>query len=322
MENVIVVTINYRLHVLGFLSLPSLGIPGNAGLKDQQMALEWVYENISYFNGDPNNICLFGESAGGSSVHLQVLNKKSRKFIRSAICQSGTAIGDWVMQQNGVGITRKLAKFLGCESNDDEEIYKTLMNTPAKKLFDLKGKPQDPDEKRRNLRFTFKPILEAASDDAFMTEWPSQLIKAQENQINIPIIFGTTDKDGIIMVTAYKHMTEKFNKDPVKLLPRSINLDPNSDLAKEAANEIKKFYFGNKDVTEETLPQFVDHMTDYHFLMPQTVSNELHARYQPKEKQFLYEFSFDGELNHYKKLMQMPEIRGACHADDVCYLFE
>lgn len=92
MENVIVVTINYRLHVLGFLTLPSCGISGNAGLKDQQMALEWVHENISSFNGDPNRICLFGESVGGVSSHLHVMNPRSRKLIKTAICQSGTAL--------------------------------------------------------------------------------------------------------------------------------------------------------------------------------------------------------------------------------------
>lgn len=60
MENVIVVTINYRLHVLGFLSIPSREVSGNLGYKDQQLALEWVHENISSFNGDAENICLFG----------------------------------------------------------------------------------------------------------------------------------------------------------------------------------------------------------------------------------------------------------------------
>src|SRR4051812_14722441 len=99
MENVIVVTINYRLHVLGFMSLPSLGISGNAGLKDQQMALQWVHENISNFNGDPNNICLFGESAGAACTHLHVLNDKSRGLLSKVILQSGTALGDWVLQR-------------------------------------------------------------------------------------------------------------------------------------------------------------------------------------------------------------------------------
>jgi acetylcholinesterase len=299
-----------------------MGISGNAGLKDQQMALEWVHENISNFNGDPNNICLFGESAGAASVHLQVLNPKSRKFIKSAICQSGCATADWVVQKDGVGMTRGLAKFLGCKSNDDREILKTLMTATAEDLFKYKTKPQDPDERRRNLTFTFKPTIEAKSEDAFMYESPIKSIKSQAGQINIPIMFGTTDKDGLVMVASFKFMTDKFNEDPVRLVPLSVNIDPNTEQAKDLGDEIKKFYFGAKSIDNSTIPQFVDHMTDFHFFMPQTISNELHAKYQPSEKQFLYEFRFDGELNHYKRLLQMQDIPGAGHADDVCYLFE
>jgi carboxylesterase type B len=310
MNNVIVVTINYRLHVLGFLSLPSMGISGNAGLKDQQMALEWVYENISKFGGDPKKICAFGESAGGASVHLQVLNAKSRKFISSAICQSGVALGDWVVQRDAVDVTRKLAKLLGAKSDSDEDALEALMAAPVQDLFKLKGKPQHPDDRRRNLIFTFKPSIELESPVAFMTQTPAELIKSQAGQIKFPIIFGTTDLDGMAMVAFYRYFTERFNNDHVMLVPQSLSIDPNSDAAKLLAEEIKSFYFGDKDIDESTLFKFIQHMTDFHFFLPQVMSTELHQKFHPESEIFLYEFRFEGALNFYKKLFNIPHIRG------------
>lgn len=77
-EGVVVVTINYRLGPLGFLSMPKAGISGNAGLKDQLLALKFVNQHIENFCGDPTNVTLFGESAGASSVHMHYMSKKSR----------------------------------------------------------------------------------------------------------------------------------------------------------------------------------------------------------------------------------------------------
>ncbi|XP_017665410.1 PREDICTED: bile salt-activated lipase [Lepidothrix coronata] len=73
--NVIVVTINYRLGPLGFLSTGDENMPGNYGLKDQHMAIAWVKRNIKAFGGDPENITIFGESAGAVSVSLQLGEK-------------------------------------------------------------------------------------------------------------------------------------------------------------------------------------------------------------------------------------------------------
>uniref|UniRef100_A0A1Y1LSP7 Carboxylic ester hydrolase n=1 Tax=Photinus pyralis TaxID=7054 RepID=A0A1Y1LSP7_PHOPY len=82
-QDVVIVTINYRLGILGFLNFedPSLDVPGNAGLKDQVMGLKWVRENIANFGGDPSNVTIFGESAGAASVHLLMLSPLARGFI-------------------------------------------------------------------------------------------------------------------------------------------------------------------------------------------------------------------------------------------------
>ncbi|XP_070492888.1 juvenile hormone esterase-like [Chironomus tepperi] len=320
MEDVILVTVNYRLHVLGFLSLPSMGISGNAGLKDQQLALEWVHENISQFNGDPDNICLFGESAGATSVHFQVLNPRSRKLIRSAICQSGTALVDWGIQRNPLQKTKNLAKLLGCSNvENDQQVYKTLMSAPLENLLNHSWRSGERDEQRRNLNFVFKPSIELPSDDAFMSKSPVELIKQED--IQIPIIFGTNNKEGMIQTAYMLKVLESFNKDPVRMVPLSVNIDPNNPLALELGNIIKKFYFGDKDVGKDTLDNHFDLMTDLHFLTAQTMSNELHARYQHNSKQYLYEFRYDGPLNLFKQILRMNKYKGASHVDDLFYLF-
>jgi len=86
---VVVVTFNYRLGVLGFLNLPN--IPANLGILDQIAALKWVKENIANFGGDPNNITIFGESAGGMSVAILLSISRAKGLFHKAIIQSGAA---------------------------------------------------------------------------------------------------------------------------------------------------------------------------------------------------------------------------------------
>jgi len=86
--NTIVVTLNYRLGWLGFLPYEKEGISGNQGIKDQRMAMKWVYDNIEAFGGDQNQITLFGESAGAQSVLFHVLSEESAPYYQRAILQS------------------------------------------------------------------------------------------------------------------------------------------------------------------------------------------------------------------------------------------
>ncbi|ODM91452.1 Venom carboxylesterase-6 [Orchesella cincta] len=113
-EGVIVVSINYRLGPLGFLSFGDDEVPGNIGLKDQLLALKWVKKNINSFGGDPNKVTLAGHSAGGASVHFQILSPQSKDLFRAAISQSGTATAFWATQTNPRDNAIKLASALNC----------------------------------------------------------------------------------------------------------------------------------------------------------------------------------------------------------------
>ena len=99
-RGVILVTINYRLNIFGFLAHPELssespkGVSGNYGILDQIAALKWVKNNIQQFGGDPNNITIFGQSAGAMSVQSLVTSPLSKDLMQKAIMQSGGGVSD------------------------------------------------------------------------------------------------------------------------------------------------------------------------------------------------------------------------------------
>jgi para-nitrobenzyl esterase len=96
-NDVVFVTVNYRLNLLGFVSFEEIGgsayrESGHLGLLDQIAALEWVRENIAHFGGDPGNVTIFGESCGGGSVSLLMTMERARGLFHKVIAQSGSVI--------------------------------------------------------------------------------------------------------------------------------------------------------------------------------------------------------------------------------------
>jgi carboxylesterase type B len=322
MEDVIVVVINYRQHVLGFLWMPSVGISGNTGLKDQQMALQWVHENISSFGGDPARICLFGESGGAGSVHYQVMNPKSRRFISSVILQSGSVINEWSFFGQNEETAKYLAKLLGGKGETAEDTLKTLMSASVRDLYDKCEKVLKPEEIEAGLRYKWRLVIEEESDDAFLTKSSLESIVSQAGQINLPMIQGTNNGDGMpnVASTIARKRLAVVNKNFHYNLPRFIPLKSQSE-AMSFAEELKDFYFKGCDLDESTIEEYLKLRTDIDYLVPQTIATELNARHNPGCTQFLYEFQFDGRLNLQKEQMKLAHLPVAGHADDVFYLF-
>ena len=113
-NDVIVVVIQYRLGILGFLSSGDDVSPGNYGLWDQTLAIRWVKDNIRAFGGDPDSMTIFGESAGAASVGYQILSPASRGLFSRAILQSGTPLSGWALNQDPVKSFYYLANKTGC----------------------------------------------------------------------------------------------------------------------------------------------------------------------------------------------------------------
>ncbi|HEX4870545.1 MAG TPA: carboxylesterase/lipase family protein [Moraxellaceae bacterium] len=118
-NGVVVVSLNYRLGILGFGEWASLGIAdavSNAGLRDQILALEWVRDHIADFGGDPGNVTVFGESAGGMSIACLLASPLARDLFRRAIIQSGSP-DHVVSPAEAARITQRFAEAAGGDAS-------------------------------------------------------------------------------------------------------------------------------------------------------------------------------------------------------------
>uniref|UniRef100_A0A1Q3FHV4 Carboxylic ester hydrolase n=1 Tax=Culex tarsalis TaxID=7177 RepID=A0A1Q3FHV4_CULTA len=319
-EGVVVVTFNYRLGPLGFMYFPAAGIHGNMGLKDQRCVLRWVQENIRNFGGDPSNVTLFGESAGGASVHLNYLADSSRQYFHKAICMSGVSYNPWVLQADGEEKARQLAALFGAESSDDQDVLRKLMEASAVDLFAKCQVVTTDKEKLADKFFAFTPVVELeTAEEPFLAQNFITLMM-NPNLGSIPMMSGITSSEGLLIAGTIESNISEYKANPIKLVP--LEMLQFEDRLTEVAEEIKAFFFGSDDISEERLQSLVDIVSDNMFVMAAYVAAELHARYQPKTPQYFYIASFEGELNKFRKLFSAPDhLPGVCHADETLYLF-
>ena len=134
LNDVILVTLNYRLSVFGFLSTGESNLSGNYGLWDQHMAIQWVHDHIANFGGDPNKVTIFGESAGAASVAYQALYKGSQGLFQRVIAQSGSANLGWAISKYPRTLFDQFVNRSDCIVGTLHSVIKCLRNKTAVEL--------------------------------------------------------------------------------------------------------------------------------------------------------------------------------------------
>ncbi|WP_294391074.1 carboxylesterase family protein [uncultured Sphingomonas sp.] len=193
-RHVVLVSIQYRIGALGFLSHPALTAEspehasGNYGLMDQQAALRWVQANIARFGGDPGNVTIFGESAGAQDVGLQLLSPLARGLFHKAIEQSGTAgfgVPPRTLSENEA-LGRQITVAAGAPSGADADALRRL---PPEALVKAAEEADVPDLADDSFIW-----LQAVVDGHVLPATPAEMLRRGEGA-RVPLIVGTNAKE-------------------------------------------------------------------------------------------------------------------------------
>ena len=209
-KDVILVSMNYRLNILGFLNLGSdEQASGNQGLWDQHEALKWVQKNIEAFGGDANRVTVFGESAGGWSVTSQVASKVNKGLFHAAIIQSGGIDQPFLTfdrHKSRPEMHSEFAQKVGCsnvkclQEKSLEDIYAQMF------MFD-------------QCQFQWElpyPLTWTPSDDSklskspFFTQHPRQMLENGDFNV-VPMMMGETRDEGLVFMAGLEFDQDKLN---------------------------------------------------------------------------------------------------------------
>ncbi|XP_046823958.1 acetylcholinesterase-like isoform X2 [Vespa crabro] len=311
-ENIILVSMQYRLASLGFLYFGTSDVPGNAGLFDQIMALQWIRDNIGAFGGNPDNITLFGESAGAVSVSMHLLSPLSRHLFNQAIMQSGSATAPWAIISREESIVRgiRLAEAVGCphDRNNLQEVIDCLIVKDSKDLVESEWGTLGICE------FPFVPVI----DGTFLDETPQRSL-ASSSFKKANILMGSNTEEGIYFIIYY--LTELFRIDGTEdvKVTREQFVNAVSEL-NPYVNQIGRnaiiyeytdwLHPEDPDINRDAIDKLVG---DYQFTCN---VNEFAGRYADTDNTvYMYYYKHRSANNPW------PKWTGVMHADEINYIF-
>ncbi|KAH0630397.1 hypothetical protein JD844_013393 [Phrynosoma platyrhinos] len=304
-ENVIVVSMNYRLGALGFLYLPP-AIPGNMGLWDQQLALTWVKENAAAFGGDSNRVTILGHSAGAASVGFHLLSPRSESLFAHAVLQSGApnAIWAWSSPEEAKQKSLLFSKLMGCKKSNESEIVTCLRGKNTTEF------PEYETSIHEIMSVPVVPPFLPTIDGDFLHDDPQKLLEMGHIQTKPTLIGFTSDEGSIFTLLLFPGTNHSLIS--LKLFQTVIQLAlPNA--TDNAAQAIALKYTEDIDNPALYLSAMSQALGDSLFVCPA-------AQFAAKMREVgspIYTYSF----MHRTPGSVWPEWTGAPHGAEVPYVF-
>lgn len=332
--DVIVVTVNYRLGIFGFLSTFDEASPGNYGLWDQILALQWVKSNIAAFGGNPSLMTIFGESAGGISVSLQTLIPYNKGLFQRAIAQSGVA-NTAKLATKSRAVYDFFAQQGDCNDISQENTHtwvQCLRQLPAAKLLNVSMEVM----KHHMTKMDFNMILGPALDGDLFKADPRDLFSdtsSEEQKFfrSLDYMAGTTDGEGSLLLMMLPMLAEKYQMNITEGVPTSVicevytpkfaNVYYNG--ARGAADALcSKCKVDNSK--ENYLAQQGENLMNLYgdllFVGPTIKTLKEHEKKNPKAKTYHYVFTADRDFSE-MGIHRPPWYQRSGHGTELLYLF-
>ena len=317
LNDVILVTLNYRVSLLGFLSSAENNFSGNYGLWDQQMAIEWVHNHIENFGGDPLKVTLFGESAGSASVVYQAFFEGNVGLFQRVIAQSGSANIPWAYERNPQQVYHDFANKSGClnESSNAMAVIKCLRNLS---ISDIQTELVEYSDQ-------FRPV----QDGKFVSLHPPDIYLNNSNEARdilnrfgkLDIIIGVTSDEGGMFIQAVDFLTgtnistNGYSKDAFEeiIMPfgfEHAKLKQTETLSSAILHQY--FDWSEPNNADKVFLNTVDLLSDVEFNNAITKTALAHSDSGEPGKTYFYIFDHNSVVSD-------DRLHGASHAEDIAF---
>ncbi|KAL1399864.1 hypothetical protein pipiens_007889 [Culex pipiens pipiens] len=328
----VLVTFNYRLGPLGFLSTEDDVIPGNYGLKDQVTALRWIRSNIEAFGGHADNITIVGYSAGSASVQLHYLSPMSRGLFKNGIGHSGSALNPWVLAEDSAKKAQLIATTVGCPTTSSTKMLQCLREKPALDIVRAVG------PLFRYLYNPFSPlgvVIEKQSKNnprPFLADHPYKLMKSGK-YFHVPLILSVNEAEGLYpggeFISREEYLLEideRWNQLVPHILDYHTSLggdDADNEEEEVRRNEIsqmiRKRYLGRRMLSDNSFRDFIRMISNRLYFTGVVTSAKLMQVHSPI---YLYYDVYKTKYGVGELLAKSMKNYGVAHGEDVLLVFK